>query len=447
MKPTRHTPNRKPKPKAKTATRKPNPPFLTIYVIPYAISVSVARGSIAANDFLTMTVYTTRMRFKKTGKLRFEIVSFFIYDIGRAVELEKAQSLAREAGFPADSILPQEKRKVHSRDTPASLSLPTPLCFPVGERDYEKIGDARAEIKLYDDGTMTIMIRERGSFKIDALADAAARPIVRVGKEELNAASWAALLFRRVRSGIAKAVVAPVPETLHDQESYTAFCLQDAPADADAFLAEQKEEIAALIIGEKNKPRIHTGQIEAALSRPFSYRADDMAVFDMDRCFIIEPRGDYEDILLIAEHANYRLLELRALDRLLDSRLDEAEKDLVGYDVDRGAKHLKGASPRAKFARIQALRFEALFILENLENSSKIIGDFYLCQIYDRLCEIFNTEGWKRSIERRLDILESVYDMAKTDTAAQRQLVLEIVFIAVCVVFPVLQIVQALIQR
>ena len=167
----------------------------------------------------------------------------------------------------------------------------------------------------------------------------------------------------------------------------------------------------------------------------------------MDRCFIIEPRGDYEDILLIAEHANYRLLELRALDRLLDISLDEAEKDLVGYGKARRSMKAKGVTPQTKFARIQALRFEALFILENLENSSKIIGDFYLCQIYDRLCEIFNTEGWKRSVERRLDILESVYDMAKTDSSEQRQLVLEIVFIAVCVVFPVLQIVQALLQK
>ncbi len=101
----------------------------------------------------------------------------------------------------------------------------------------------------------------------------------------------------------------------------------------------------------------------------------------------------------------------------------------------------------AKFARIQSLRFEALFILENLENSSKIIGDYYLGQIYDRLCAIFNTDGWSRSVERRLDVLSSVYDMAKTDAAERKMLLLEIVFIVVCVVFPALQIWQALVLR
>ncbi|MFA6506693.1 MAG: hypothetical protein WCT14_11365 [Treponemataceae bacterium] len=387
------------------------------------------------------------MSAKKNGKRLFEIVSFFIYDLGRAVDLNKAQEAVREAGFPADDYLPTEKRKVQSRDTPASLSLPTPFCFPVGESGYEKIVDVHAEIKIYDDGAMTIVIRERGRFRIDNLADAAARPVVRVGGEDLNIASWAARLFRHVNEGTAKAIVAPVSDERRDEESYTAFCLLDPPTDVESFFAEHRDEIAALIIGEKNRPRLHSGQINAALSRPFSYRADDLSVFDMDRCFIIEPRGDYEDILLIAEHANYRLLELRALDRLLDLRLEEAENDLVGYGVSKRNTPSKEASPSAKFARIQTLRFEALFILENLENSSKIIGDFYLCQIYDRLCEIFNTEGWKRSVERRLDILESVYDMAKTDTAQQRQLVLEIVFIAVCVIFPVLQIAQALIQK
>jgi len=205
---------------------------------------------------------------------------------------------------------------------------------------------------------------------------------------------------------------------------------------------------AALLVGEESGA-LHESQIAEALRRPFSYGHHDYAVFDMNRCILIDPKGDYGDILLIAEHANYRLLELRALDRLLDLRLDEAEKDLTAYGARRRGRRklrsrLKGNAPQTKFARIQALRFESLFILENLENSAKIIGDFYLGQIYDQLCMIFNTDGWGRSVERRLDVLSSVYDMAKTDSAERRMLLLEVVFIIVCIIFPAIQIVQVL---
>ena len=383
------------------------------------------------------------MRAKTDDAKLFEIVSFFIYDLGRAVELAQARKAVIAAGFPADSDPDNGPWSTRRRDTPASLSLPTPLRFPAGSSGSKERADAETEIKIYDDGAMTIVVRERGRFSLEELPAASVRPLLRISGETLGAEAWAELLFGRILAVIETSILGPVPHERRDRESYTAFCLLEAPKNPARYAADHRKEIAALMIGESSEPPIHEGQIEAALSRPFSYRNDDFAVFDMDRCFIIEPRGDYEDILLIVEHANYRLLELRALDKLLDKRLDEAEKEVFAR-MGRG-KRLKVGSPQRKFARIQALRFEALFILENLENSSKIIGDFYLCQIYDRLCEIFNTEGWKRSVERRLDILSSVYDMAKTDSAQRRSLMLEIIFIAVCVILPVLQIWQALI--
>lgn len=296
------------------------------------------------------------------------------------------------------------------------------------------------EARLYDDGALTVVVRESVKCAFEELESMVHRPVVSEGGRTLCVDEWAAVLFRRIHRSIAEAIVSPVAEENRDSETYTAFCLRDCPEGATAFFQKNRQAAAALLIGEAPLSHLHEQQIEAALGRPFSYYSDDAAVFDLDRCIIVDPSGDYEDVLLIAENASYRLLELRALDRLLDLRLDEAEKDLIGYGVTKRAGVLKGASPRTKFARIQALRFEALFILENLENSSKIIGDFYLCQIYDRLCVIFNTEEWKRSVERRLDILESVYDMAKIDSAERRTVMLEIAFIAVCVVIPAIQI-------
>ncbi len=375
----------------------------------------------------------------------FEIVHFSIHDVGRAIDL----SLLAPAAADAESLA---RRMGHGtparRDTPASLSLPRPLRFPLRSAHAEGFGELVSEAKIYDDGAVTVVIRGRARLRFDDLGPLSRGAIVPHRDAKVTLDAWAQTLFAEAVDIVAPAVIDPVREESADRESYTAFCLLECDEAPAAFIAAHREAAATLLIGEEAGGALHESQIQAALCRPFSYGAHDYAVFDMDRCILIDPRGDYNDILLIVEHANYRLLELRSLDRHLDHRLDEAEKDLTAYGTRRRGRklrrRLRGNATRAKFARIQELRFDSLFILENLENSSKIIGDFYLGQIYDQLCTILNTDGWSRSVQRRLDVLSSVYDMAKTDSSERRMLGLEIVFIVVCIIFPVIQIVQVL---
>jgi len=158
----------------------------------------------------------------------------------------------------------------------------------------------------------------------------------------------------------------------------------------------------------------------------------------MDRALIIDPSRDYEDVLMICELANYQFLELRVLDHLLDRWLDEAEDDIRKFYIKkRGPRQPRGSLQR-KFANLQVLRLDALFILENIENSSKIIGDYFLGALYEHLCGIFNTNGWTRSIERRLGALQNVYEIVKAEKNERTMLFLEIVFIIVCII-PIIQ--------
>ncbi|MDH7484301.1 MAG: hypothetical protein QHH01_06715, partial [Spirochaetales bacterium] len=216
--------------------------------------------------------------------------------------------------------------------------------------------------------------------------------------------------------------------------------------DPVAFIRQHKEVAASLLSGEP-VGTLHPSQIEAILSKPFSYRKDDIAIFDLERCLIIDPSADYDDVIMMAEHANYRLIELRELDRLLDQWLTEAEQDIRRLYLSQKRKRFSDRVLRLKLAQIQSLRFDALFTLENLDNSSKIIGDYFLGAIYHRLCELFNTDEWKVSVERRLEALQNIYELLKNDTTEQRMITLEIVFIAVCIIFPILQILQVMLMQ
>jgi hypothetical protein len=373
-----------------------------------------------------------------------EAVFFHLYDVGRVVDLDSVAKL-----LPAHPDFGVAKR----RDTPASLTLPTPLVLELGEPEISDLGGLEglsSQAKIYEEGVVTMVLRAKARLPMSALHGLENWRIESQGRS-LSVAQYAEESFARLFEALRPAVVEPRAPGDMDRESYLAYCFLECGEDPQRFIERNRDYCATLLIGEEPGAGLHESQIEATLGSPFSYRDGDLAVFDLDRCIIIDPRGDYEDLLLIAEHANYQLLELRVLDNLLDAWLDEAE-DVVRL-MSSGGRELKrrlfrGRSrAQIKVAHVQALRFDALFILENLENSSKIIGDYYLGQVYARLCQIFNTEGWKWSVERRLDTLQDLYDMVKADAAESRMVALEVTFIVVCVIFPIIQILQVMLAE
>jgi len=354
---------------------------------------------------------------------RFEIVFMFLYDVGRSIDLE---SLARRREL---TRLPAIEG---GRDTPASLALPRPLVIPLAESgasgDYESL---RLRAKLYAEGVVTVECRALITLGLDELHTARYRT-VESGGRLMTLDALAAARFDELAEEISPFVHRDqyVFER-YERERYRVFCLVDDVGEPEAFVRENQRYIATLLLGENPELKLHGSQIESTLKTPFSFNECDYAIFDLDRAFLIDASRDYEDLLLIIEHANFQLLEFRTLDTLLDRWLDDAER---GFR-DRGNKRVRGpgffplgafGALSQKLRNLQPLQLDALFLLENLENSSKIVGDYYLEQIYEHLCGIFNTRGWKANVERRLEILQNIYTMAKTDTTDRTMVVLEL---------------------
>jgi len=149
----------------------------------------------------------------------------------------------------------------------------------------------------------------------------------------------------------------------------------------------------------------------------------DYVILDFERCLIIDPTLDYDDILLVIEIANYQLLELRALDKLLDRSLAVAEEDIrkIYFKSRSLFRRLK-----KKVGRLIRMRYDLLFLLENIENVSKLIGDYYLAEIYRYLSDLFQLEQWSRSIRVRLESLEDIYNVAQTSIHEKYLLYVEI---------------------
>ncbi len=368
-----------------------------------------------------------------------EIVRLALYDIGRAIDLKQAADLL--PGVPG-------MRLQRRRDTPTSLTMPDPLCVDLRSGlkkifSEESIEGFAASARLYDEGVMSVIVRLKVNATLEGLHGIEAKPITYTIRD---IDSYIDERYRAVLEQVLPAVRSPRQDP--ESETYLAYCFADVGAEPTSFLAENRRDLTTLIAGEPYGYPLHESQIQKTMSNPFSYSGRDLAVFDMDRCIIIDSDRDYEDVLLICELANYQYLELRNLDKLLDRWLDEAEDDVnaIARKGKGQGKKLKTGALRKKFGKIQALRLDALFILENLENSAKIIGDYFLGTVYEHICGIFNTSGWTRSVERRLDALQNIYEIVKVERSERTMLILDIVFIIVCIIFPVLQILQAMLS-
>jgi hypothetical protein len=364
--------------------------------------------------------------------MRFETVFLYLYDVGRSVDLE-ALEVEFQRSPRGRNHNPVERRL----DTPESLLLPTPLVLDLEEKEIRGQSEpvfrrVRFRAKVYEEGVVTIECRAEAEVELPQLHTLRSLELSdRDGNANLDTLS--ARHFDRLMTRIQ-------PHVNQDQyrfdtgnrEDYHVFCLLDPVPDPQAFLDANSEYLARFLLGENPRISLHVGQISTTMRHPFSFTDQDVAIFDMDRAFLIAPNHDYDDLLLIIEHANYQLLELRALDKLLDRLLDDAERDVRGRTKHgtRGKRSLAQGpflrrSLSQKLGNLQPLRLDALFILENLENSSRIIGDYYLEQIYDHLCGLFNTQGWKRNVEKRLEILQSIYTLTKNDRTDSTMVLLE----------------------
>lgn len=378
-----------------------------------------------------------RARAGKPRQYAVEIVYMALYDIGRSIDLKLAASLL--PGTPGMRI-------VRRRDTPDSVTIPTPLCVDLRSGKQKAFCDDAVEgfaatARLYDEGVMSVIVRLRVNSTLEELHGIERKP---VSANIDNLDSYVNEKYRAVLEQVSPAVITDHYDTERmERETYIAFCFAEVGAPAEFVLANA-HALTTLLSGEPYDSPVHPSQIKKSLSNPFSYSENDLAIFDMDRCVIVDSERDYEDVLLICELANYQFLELRTLDRLLDRWLDEAEADVqafYGRSPKPGRKkprRIRTGALQRKLAVIQALRLDALFILENLENSAKIIGDYFLGIVYEHLTGIFNTAGWTRSVERRLDALQNVYEIVKGDKNERTMLVMEIVFIVVCII-PIIQ--------
>jgi len=347
-----------------------------------------------------------------------EVIFLRLIDVGRNINLKKASTI-----FPR---IP-DKRIIRTKDTPSYVDFPEPLNLELTQNivsESKNITEITLQVKLYEEGVISLIARINfrntpleGLHKLRNTGFSTPE-----GEFKIN--QFLKFHFSKVFSQIKDCIEEEgFIVGISKYEKYTLYCITNNIEKPRDFLEENKEYLAALLMGENPNLELNQSQVNSTLSHSFSFLKNDLLIFDFDRALIIDPNRDYEDILLVTEIANYQLLELRTVDYLLDRRLTIAEDDIRKiYFKSRSF----GRSLNRKVGNLLRLRYDFIFILENIENVSKLIGDYYLAQIYTNLAKLFQLRHWSDSIRHRLETVGDIYNIAQTNMNERFLLYVEI---------------------
>ncbi|MFX0083231.1 MAG: hypothetical protein ACFE94_15915 [Candidatus Hodarchaeota archaeon] len=345
-----------------------------------------------------------------------EVIFYRLTDVGRSIDLKRITNV-----IPAI----QDKKIIKTKDTPSYVDFPDPLLLEVTQvisSELKNVEKVTLHIKLYSDGVISLIARlifRDFSFKeLHTLRTIKFKTID--GEFQINnfLKYHHDKVFKQIRDCISEEGIS---ESEH--EKYTLYCLTDEFKNPKEFIENERSYISALLMGENPKLNLSNDQINKILRKSFSFLKNDLTIFDFERGLIIDPNYDYEDILLVVEIANYQLLELRTLDKLLDRRLTVAEEDI--RKIYFKSRSLFRRFKR-KVGRLIRLRYDLLFLLENIENVSKLFGDYYLAEIYTYLAELFQLKQWSTSIRHRLETIEDIYNVTQTNINEKFLLYVEI---------------------
>ncbi len=185
------------------------------------------------------------------------------------------------------------------------------------------------------------------------------------------------------------------------------------------------DKIASLLRLEIKELSEH--QVTDILSSQTSYYGQDLIIIDGEGSCIYDQ--EYFEAVEFFESTNVQQLELQYFDRLLDEELTIFYQQptfkipFMAY-IPFASKQV--ATP---ISRLSKLRVDISVVTERLENSIKMAGDSYYSKLYALLTEKFGLRGWRESINRKLNIIQDLYQVHQDRLDTIHGEVLELIII------------------
>jgi len=348
-----------------------------------------------------------------------EVVFYRLFDIGASVDLDEIQ---RTVDMPFLS-----GRTLSERAVPKHARFAQPLLVYVDQRSLEtNLGTLTVNlaVKLYGVGALAVV--DAIPFEATTLRDL--RPFaglrIKAVEKNQNLDEYCGQIARRITEDLVP-FLHEAYEVKVDPEPYTVYCISVTETPVRVFTDALRREVTALLANDPRPDAISDEEVEDTWRNWFSYYQDDLIVLEWDAALIVEPSATYEDTLTVFELANLQLLELRTYDAFLDRVVDKAYDDLEDLFA-RSSLWRSGHDTVKELAEVRMDLGEATFQVDNI---SKLWGDWFLGKVYRACVRKFELDAWRRNVEEKMKDLSEIYEVAHAELEARRLLVLEVLVV------------------
>lgn len=347
----------------------------------------------------------------KKGK----ILLYRVFDIGSEIDLEKVEALFEDKRL-------KERFKLDRKHNMSLIISSSPVSIQLGSLDIrlqDKMVCSELVAKVWHFGTVSLC------FQIPIAENT-------VWSDLVKAASWienageiddlARTKAKEFQKDITHAITMPSEWIMN--EDYVTYLIQEVDGyDGPMSQFVEKVNVPALILAE-SKEVLSEAIKKNTLENVFQYSKDDLVVVDWNSALVVEPTGSM-DVPLVIEFALNQLLEMRYYDDLLDKRLNTLYNGVVGKN--KGLLSNKYSNLAEEAGQIY---LEISEIVENVENSFKTVGDFYLATIFRATSKRFRFDDWQRSINEKLGNLAEVSKLLHSEVNESRNQMMEMIIIA-----------------
>ncbi len=344
-----------------------------------------------------------------------KILVYRVFDIGSEIDLEKVEALFEDKKL-------KERFKLDRKHIMSLVISKSPVSVHLGPVDLkltDTVFTSELVAKVWHFGTVSLCFQipiEPGTKWNDLIKIASG---IEKDKEIDDVAIQKAKEFQ---SDI-RAAIPVLTEFWGLHEDYVTYFVQefDGLTGPLTTLSEQAD-LAALLLAESNDMLADSIK-KNTIENWYQYYKDDIVVLDWNSALVVEPNGSM-DVPLVIEFALNQLLEMRYYDGLLDERLNTLYNAVVGRKKGIFSKQYSKLAEEAG-----QMYLEISEIVENVENSFKAVGDFYLAQIFRASSKRFRFDDWKKSIDDKLGNLAEVSKLLHSEVNESRNQLMEMIII------------------
>jgi hypothetical protein len=328
----------------------------------------------------------------------------YAYDIGTTIKLNECIKNMDSLGCTTLSSRNRRAPKFFDFNPPPLVLVQKSIVPCVGKHEIFSLVD----LTFYDFGAVSISYEIPFSGTLDDLRELSKSLI---DNESLlnDSKSRAENLIKVLGDTIENPCLATLVE------DYALFQISDfsLTCPMNVFLKEHGQELAQILRDEVDDLSVE--ETKDALSCKISFGKNDATIIDWNSAIVFDK--DADDVRAVLEFANVELLEMRFLDKQLDTSLEKsyqlttAQSKFWQWISGNGARNLR---------RISQLQLEGAILFERVSNAPKLLGDQFLARVYRLIAQRFHLNEWNSSILRKLDTIENIYQQNHDVSAGKR---------------------------